>query len=572
MRMSIRGVVAASVLGGLALVPAAAHADGFAVDRFDPAEQGSEWFVLDSLDLRGHMRPALGVVADWGYRPLVENAPNGDVQYSIVRNQVVMHAAASLVMWDRLRLGLDVPIQVFVDHGSGTPGSEAPPPPSSATTLGDIRLGLDVRLFGEYGGPITGALGAEVYLPTGDAASYSGDGNVRVAPHVMVAGDLGPIAYGAKVGVTIRGLDTTVANVHVGSDLLIGGSLGLRVAEKRLVIGPEIFGSSVLADGAFLTKRGTPLEGLFGAHYTFVGGIRLGAGISTGLTEGYGTPERRGLLSLEWSPEIVADRDGDGVPNDLDACPDIPGVGSDDPTTNGCPPPPPAPAPAPPPVADRDGDGVPDAVDACPDVAGVPTDDPKTNGCPSDRDHDGVLDDADACPDVPGLKTSDPKTNGCPDPDRDKDGIPNDVDACPDQPGKPNPDPKKNGCPTAYVDVVKKTIQILDQVKFATASSKIVGKDSDDVLAAVAEILSNHPEIKMVSIEGHTDDRGAADMNKRLSAARAASVVKWLTDHGVQPTRLKSQGFGFERPLVPNDSDEGRTQNRRVEFHIEAQP
>ncbi len=266
----------------------------------------------------------------------------------------------------------------------------------------------------------------------------------------------------------------------------------------------------------------------------------------------------------------VRSLDGDGIPNDVDACPDIPGVGTDDPTTNGCPPPPPGPAPAPPPVADRDGDGVPDAVDACPDTPGVATDDPKTNGCPGDRDHDGVLDPVDACPDVPGLATSDPKTNGCPDPDRDKDGIPNDVDACPDQAGKPNADPSKNGCPVAYV--AQGTIKILEQVRFETASAKIVGKDSDDVLVAVAAVLKDHPEIKSVSVEGHTDDRGSADMNKRLSAARAASVVKWLVDHGIAKGRLTSVGFGFERPLVPNDSDEGRTKNRRVEFHIQTEP
>jgi OOP family OmpA-OmpF porin len=563
MRMSVGGVFAAMV--GLSLLPASARADGFAVDRFDPAEQGSEWFVLDSLDLRGHMRPAIGVVADWGYRPLVEHAPNGDIQYSIVRNQVVAHAAASIVMWDRLRLGFDLPVQAFVDNGNGTPTPGTPPPPTKTTTIGDLRLGLDVRLFGEYGGPITGALGADVFLPTGDQGAYSGDGSVRVTPHVLVAGDVGPIAYAAKVGVTVRSLDTTVANVHVGSAIDLGGSVGLRVADRRLVIGPEVFGSSVVTDGAFLTKQATPLEGLFGAHYTFKGGVRLGAGISTGLTQGYGTPERRGVLSLEWAPEIVADRDGDGVPNDDDACPDVAGVATDDPATNGCPPPPPPPAPTP--VADRDGDGVPDPVDACPDTPGVATDDPKTNGCPGDRDHDGVLDPADACPDVPGLATSDPKTNGCPDPDRDHDGIPNETDACPDEAGKPNSDPKKNGCPVAYV--AQGAIQILDQVRFETGSAKIVGKDSEETLKAVADILANHPEIKAVSVEGHTDDRGAAEMNKRLSAARAASVVKWLVGHGVQPNRLTSQGFGFERPLTTNDSEEGRTKNRRVEFHIQ---
>ena len=81
----------------------------------------------------------------------------------------------------------------------------------------------------------------------------------------------------------------------------------------------------------------------------------------------------------------------------------MPGRRTSDPKTNGCP------------RTDRDGDGVFDDEDACPDKKGVRTDDPKTNGCPPpDRDDDGVLDAEDACPDVPGVHTNDPKTNGCP--------------------------------------------------------------------------------------------------------------------------------------------------------------
>src|SRR5262249_45090203 len=148
---------------------------------------------------------------------------------------------------------------------------------------------------------------------------------------------------------------------------------------------------------------------------------------------------------------------------------------------------------------DRDHDGVPDADDACPDVPGVKTDDPQTNGCPPDRDHDGISDAQDACPDVPGVKTDDPKTNGCP-PDRDHDGIPDNEDACPDAPGKRNADPKKNGCPEALV--VGKQIVILEQVKFATGSAKIL-PSSDVVLDAVMAVLHDHPEIKRLRIEGH---------------------------------------------------------------------
>ena len=252
---------------------------------------------------------------------------------------------------------------------------------------------------------------------------------------------------------------------------------------------------------------------------------------------------------------LPADRDNDGILDAEDACPDVPGIKTDDPKTNGCPP-------------DRDHDGILDAEDACPDVPGVKTDDPKTNGCPPDRDHDGIVDAEDACPDVPGVKTDDPKTNGCPpDPDRDKDGITNEQDACPDAPGPANADPKKNGCPQAAV--VGKQIVILEQVKFATGSAKILPA-SDGILNAVLKVLSDHPEIKHVRIEGHTDNVGAArdEQDAEQPAARRRSST-WLVKHGVDASRLSSEGFGMERPIDTNDTAEGRQNNRRVEFHIE---
>ncbi len=209
--------------------------------------------------------------------------------------------------------------------------------------------------------------------------------------------------------------------------------------------------------------------------------------------------------------------------------------------------------------------------DACPDTPGVKTDDPKTNGCPPplpDRDKDGIIDNDDACPDTPGVRTEDPKTNGCPPPppDRDKDGIPDPEDACPDTPGPKNEDPKKNGCPEARIEAGE--IKILQQVKFKTGSAEILPV-SDVTLNAVLSILNEHPEIKKVRVEGHTDNRGGADMNMGLSSRRAASVVKWLVAHGVDKGRLVSKGFGLTKPIDSNDTDEGRQNNRRVEFHIE---
>jgi hypothetical protein len=127
----------------------------------------------------------------------------------------------------------------------------------------------------------------------------------------------------------------------------------------------------------------------------------------------------RGQASVNVEAIEEADRDGDGVADEADACPDEPGTE----TADGCP--------------DRDSDGIPDAEDACPDEAGLP----EGEGCPvpseGDGDGDGVFDEADACPDVPGS----PLADGCP--DADDDGIPDAEDACPDEPGLPEHD----GCP-----------------------------------------------------------------------------------------------------------------------------
>jgi outer membrane protein OmpA-like peptidoglycan-associated protein len=246
-------------------------------------------------------------------------------------------------------------------------------------------------------------------------------------------------------------------------------------------------------------------------------------------------------------------------PGGAGACVNVAGVRTRDPATNGCP-------PAPPP--DRDRDGIIDNDDACPDVMGVRTNDPKTNGCPPDRDGDGVLDQDDACPGIPGLKTADPKTNGCPDSDRDKDGIPNDVDACPDQAGPKSNDEKTTGCPRVFIK--NGLIRILEQPKF-DFNKATIKPDSDSLLTEVAKVMTDHPEIKRVRVEGHTDNKGAAAYNEKLSQQRADSVIKWLIGHGVAADRLVAKGMGLTTPLVPNDTETNRALNRRVEFHIEDQ-
>jgi OmpA-OmpF porin, OOP family len=251
-------------------------------------------------------------------------------------------------------------------------------------------------------------------------------------------------------------------------------------------------------------------------------------------------------------PRPPSDRDGDAILDEVDACPDQPGLPSDDPTRNGCPPPP-----------DRDRDGIPDASDACPDLPGQPSDDPKRNGCP-DRDGDKIIDPLDACPDLPGVPSDDPKENGCP-PDTDGDGIRDDKDACPNEKGLPNADPTKNGCP--LVMVRDKEISIGQEVEFEVDRS-IIRPQSKELLDTVARVIKEHPEIARLEVQGHTDNTGNARHNKVLSAARAEAVKRALALRGVPERRLVAQGYGQEKPIADNDTDAGRARNRRVQFVI----
>ena len=574
--------------------------EGFAVNRFEPSERGSEWFALESLDFRGDARPALGIVADYSYRPLVIYNQDNSLRSSVVRNQAFVHVGGSLVLFERLRLGVNLPVAVFQDgHSSSITDATTGVTtryfsPKDEQALGDLRVGLDIRLLGENRGPFSLAVGAQGWIPTGDKANYTSDGEFRVAPRLLLAGEVGSFVWAARGSYIYRAHEGNYAGQPIGSEFGYAASAGFRLGEKgEFVVGPEVFGSTVVQSGdssfkeAFQNVKTSPLEGILGAHYTG-GDIRVGLGAGMGINRGYGSPEFRALGNLEWQPAIAdavkavdsdndgiaddkdacptvagvasedpkkhgcpADTDGDGITDDKDACPAVPGVASEDPAKNGCP-------------SDKDGDGIFDDKDACIDVAGIASDDPKKNGCPGDKDNDGVLDTEDKCPEVPGPAS----LQGCPDPDRDKDGIQNEKDACPDAAGAADPDPKRNGCPKARKEGSK--IIIIDQVKFKTGSSAIEKtKDSTDVLEAIAKVLKDNPDVKHMLIEGHTDNKGNAAANMKLSQGRAESVLKWLTAKGFDKSMFRAKGHGQDKPIADNGTDEGRRQNRRVEFTVQ---
>ncbi len=87
-------------------------------------------------------------------------------------------------------------------------------------------------------------------------------------------------------------------------------------------------------------------------------------------------------------------------------------------------------------------------------------------------------------------------------------------------------------------------------------------------LAEIAGILKTLLTESNIEVEGHTDNVGSAEYNQKLSEQRANAVLNYLVDRGIDKTRLKAKGFGFDKPVADNDTPEGKAKNRRVELVI----
>jgi len=566
---------------------------GIALNQYQPPVAGDAFLSVPAPWVGGHLVPRGMITFDYGKDPLVLVDEDDETVATIVSGQAYLHLGASFALWDRLLVALDFPLAVAQTGDDPAVGGAVLASPDGAEP-GDLRIGLRGRIFGEYRDPFQIGVGGYLFVPTGPDNSFAGEGSAYGQPHLLLGGRLPHFVWSLSAGSIVRGSD----NPHTFN---YSAAVGVTLLDDRLLVGPELFGSvdmaekDLLYDDLPIERRGSAnAEWLLGGQYRIWEGLVAGLGAGTGLTKGVGTPAFRVVARLAWSPEPEeaaeplppkpGDRDGDGIIDEEDACPDTPGVASDDPKQHGCPP-------------DRDGDGILDDVDACPDKPGVKHEDPDKHGCPppGDRDADGVTDDRDACPDTPGEANDDPAKNGCPDrdgdgiidkndkcpdtpgvasddparhgcpPDTDGDGIFDPKDACPKTPGLPNADPKKNGCPR--VIVTEKEILILQKVEFDFDRATIKPV-SDPLLDDVANTLKKHKEILLVEVQGHTDNKGGKFYNKALSGRRADAVRKALIQRGVEAARLRSKGYGQDKPIASNDTEEGRATNRRVQFEI----
>jgi outer membrane protein OmpA-like peptidoglycan-associated protein len=434
--------------------------------------------------------------------------------------------------------------------------------------LGDIWLTPKFVALNRDTMPIGLALLVPVGVPSGAQRDYLGEGGVTAVPTVAVEYSDAPIhsrAYKFRValngGYRVRN-PARVRDVHVGNAFTYAAAVGVHPIDV-LEVYAEFHGETYGARAAQ-----SPAEALLGVKALLGRWVAINAGGGSAVIGGLGAPDYRIFAGVTFAPSFdpnARDTDGDKIPDGNDRCAKDPEDYDDFEDKDGCP------------ELDNDADGREDGVDKCPND---PEDDDgylDNDGCPDpDNDKDGLADTQDRCPDQAETVNGFSDEDGCPDDkpveDSDGDGFKDDVDRCPYDPEDKNGFEDEDGCPderlkNARVVVTQSAIKINDIIYFDTAKATIQER-SNDLLTELAKVINEHPEIKKIRIEGHTDSKGDDLSNLRLSQARAESVAAWLKSHGVDGSRLDAAGFGEMRPIATNDTEEGRSQNRRVEFII----
>lgn len=507
------------MLALLASSPTSAQSNrGFTLQRYEPTAAGQWSFWVDHPRFERKATFAAGLTFDYAHKPLVVrlSSRNGaTIERSIIRHQLYAHIDLSLSLLQYLELSLTLPALLY-EEGRAAIGIE----PGSAA-IGDPRVGAMVKLYGD---PLRDVFavsaGAQLWIPIGGNDNHVGDRVTRVAPRVSLGGVYKHLLWSTlfqflyRHEESIGQLQNGAKGNTVGPELQLGAAIGYADFQKHFSVGPEVMLATVITGGHAFERHFTALEILLGGHYRLFDQFLFSLAGGIGALREPGSPDARVIFRVAYAPE-----------------------------RHPAPEPPPqvpeAPQP-PPPEPDRDGDGLVDLSDRCPDDPQGPTPDLERPGCPRiepaplDSDGDGIADAQDQCPNEAGIA----EAHGCKPPE-----------------------------PPAAAVIAGDKIELWDSFLFGNDNAQL-DQSSLPLVDAVAKVLTEHAEIELVVIEGHTDDRGSQAHNQKLSAARAHAVMAALTARGIAASRLQAVGYGPTRPLVANDTPENRAKNRRVELHI----
>jgi uncharacterized protein (TIGR03382 family) len=569
-------VGALAVLALLVAVPARAQvvtspvSEKIDVQQYKPGPGSRDVLGLHSPKLGKHRQWNLGASLNYATDPLTVTDPRTDtVVYKIVKSQLTVDLMGAIALFDRFELGLALPI---TSQSSEDAPENAPvfPEGVSGTGLGNLRVVPKASLMSTDSLYLGAAM--PIHLPTGGSAFRGGAFTVQ--PKLLGEWNSGSgLRLLANLGFNLRPKEQ-VRGLEVGNELAYG--VGAEVPFGKLSAGGTLVGAMGLGQDA----EERPMELLATVRYRISDALAAHLGGGPGLSQGYGTPGFRVFAGLAWvapegksapppppEPKVEPkaapppDTDGDGLTNDKDACPNEAEDKDSFEDADGCP------------DLDNDKDGVTDTGDACVNEPETQNSYQDADGCPDevpDTDGDGLKDNADKCVNEAEDKDSFEDEDGCPDPDNDRDGVADAADQCPKEPETINGVKDEDGCPDkgkVKVLVEGEKIVILEKVFFANNKATILPK-SFPLLKQVALVLRANPQIELVRVEGHTDDKGDDGANLTLSKDRANSVRERLIAEGIAAERLEAVGYGEAKPVDTNKTAKGRENNRRVEFIV----
>ncbi len=573
------------------------NGSGMDTHLFRPAMDSKGLFTTNGSDILGANDISFGLVIDYG-RTLLRVKDVGQDAPHLINNSFQGTFQFNYGLLNQLVLGLDLPLNLMAGNAQvDRTGAAAEQGWSTneldSQTLGYIALHAKWRITRvEHG--IGLALGAQVGVPLTSAPQNAGaDPTVWVWPQAIIEKrftSTGALRLAANAGVRIHGASNTILPLENGiykdgSLFTYGGGASLRVLDPLDLVA-ETYGSYLLNDSDAAVKPSNEVVGgikLFVERNSY---LMVGAGPR--YTNGFEAADFRAFIGFIFEPSI-GDRDGDGIKDDVDQCPDDPEDRDGFKDEDGCPDPdndndgtldvddrcPNVPGPKETfgcpssKDGDRDGDGIPDSKDKCPDDPEDRDGFQDQDGCPDpDNDMDGIPDKKDACPNDPEDKDGFQDEDGCPDPDNDRDGIPDVKDKCPNEPETYNGFEDEDGCPDKGLVIIEdKDIKILKKVQFKTGSAEIL-PESNEILDAVATTLTHHPEFTLIEVAGHADERASDAYNLKLTQDRVNSVMAALTQRGVDRKTLRAKGYGEFCPEDPAHNETAWETNRRVEFKI----
>ena len=223
-----------------------------------------------------------------------------------------------------------------------------------------------------------------------------------------------------------------------------------------------------------------------------------------GIDDGVEDRNNNGRLDVRETNPASADTDGDGVEDWKDECPDTPEGARGFVDEKGC-------------LLDTDGDGVYDYLDECPNTPAEAKGFVDAKGCEKDSDGDGVPDWKDECPKTPAGAKGFVDEKGC-EIDTDGDGVADWCDKCPEIAG----DKDNKGCPAMKKETTNIFKKAMQGIQFESGKA-IIKPTSYSILDQVAQVFIENPTY-YAEVQGHTDNVGKPEMNKKLSQQRAEAV------------------------------------------------